>query len=280
MKAGCLYLLKIGVIILGLVSSVISLVYSVNHIIDWKMDAVKTNAQVAELKQIIFIENIDKLENIEFTQKEENISKFDPYWNYKDTGLISADFEDLTEINSDTAGWIQVNGTNIDYPYVHTGDNKYYLTHSFNGTTNEAGWVFLDFRNNPMLSHKNNILYAHGRFDGAMFGTLKNILSTNWVKDPNNYIVKLSTKYENTLWQIFSIYTIPTTSDYLKIEFENDDDFLEFGKKLMKRSNFNFNTSITKDDKILTLSTCYNKKEKVVLHAKLIKRVEREKTSY
>lgn len=39
---------------------------------------------------------------------------------------------------------------------------------------------------------------------------------------------------------------------------------------LLNRSSHNFNTNINENDKILTLSTCYNN-EKVVLHAKLIR---------
>ena len=34
---------------------------------------------------------------------------------------------------------------------------------------------------------------------------------------------------------------------------------------------FNFNTNVNINDKILTLSTCYNDDEKMVVHAKLIK---------
>ena len=45
-----------------------------------------------------------------------------------------------------------------------------------------------------------------------------------------------------------------------------------FTKMLIDRSIHNFNTSVNKDDRILTLSTCYNNSDKVVLHAKLIKR--------
>ena len=40
---------------------------------------------------------------------------------------------------------------------------------------------------------------------------------------------------------------------------------------LMNRSKFDFNTSINENDRIVTLSTCYNDNKKVVMHAKLIK---------
>ena len=44
---------------------------------------------------------------------------------------------------------------------------------------------------------------------------------------------------------------------------------------LINRSSYDFNTKINSNDKILTLSTCYNDSDKVVLHAKLIKREKR-----
>ena len=40
---------------------------------------------------------------------------------------------------------------------------------------------------------------------------------------------------------------------------------------LKNRSEYKFNVLLNKEDKILTLSTCYNDNERVVLHAKLIK---------
>ena len=41
--------------------------------------------------------------------------------------------------------------------------------------------------------------------------------------------------------------------------------------KIINRSEIKFSTSITSSDKIITLSTCHNDKERLVLHAKLIK---------
>lgn len=186
--------------------------------------------------------------------------------------LINVDFNELKSINSNTKGWIQVNGTNINYPFVLATDNKYYLTHSFDKSYNGAGWVFLDYRNNINELSKNTIIYAHGRLDTTMFGSLK----SGWLNNSNNYVVKLSTEYENTLWQVFSVYHIPTTSDYIKVDFNSNDDFINWTTMLFNRSTYNFNTNVSGNDNILTLSTCYNDNEKVVLHAKLIKRETRQ----
>ena len=245
---------------------------SLFNIIKWKIEAKTTNNQIETAQKVVKpVEIIDnnKIEIIE----QEKVPLDDPYWDYVQMNLIDVDFNDLKNINPSTIGWIQVNGTNINYPFVQTNDNKYYLNHSFNKSKNSAGWVFMDYRNNISVLDKNTIIYAHGRLDNTMFGSLKNILTSGWLNNKNNYIVKLSTEYENNLWQVFSIYKIKTTNDYLQISFISNESFLEFTDKLIKRSNFNFNTKVNENDKILTLSTCYNEKEKVVLHAKLIKRV-------
>ena len=186
--------------------------------------------------------------------------------------LIDVDISNLKQTNAQTKGWIKVNGTNINYPFVQAKDNDYYLTHSFDKKYNKAGWVFLDYRNTLEPNDKNTILYAHGRYDNTMFGSLKNILKSNWYKNKNNYIVKLSTETENTLWQVFSVYHIKTTSDYIQTEFYSDEEYQSFLNTLLKRSAYNFNTSLNESDRILTLSTCYNEKERVVMHAKLIKK--------
>lgn len=131
--------------------------------------------------------------------------------------------------------------------------------------------VFLDYRNNN-INNRNTIIYAHGRTDKTMFGTLRKVLNNGWINNTNNYVIKISTEKENSLWQIFSIYHIPTTNDYLQTEFKDEREYQRFLNILKNRSNHNFNTSITSNDTILTLSTCYNDSEKMVVHAKLIKK--------
>ena len=263
------------IVFITFIACLIIFLISISNIIKWNIDSNNTNKQLESIEKITKVEEVIDLENIEVIEQEEDIPKSNPYWDYIDMNLINVDFKELKKVNSNVSGWIQVNGTNINYPFVHTNNNNFYLTHSFDDSYNSAGWVFLDYRNDKILSSKNNIIYAHGRFDRTMFGSLKNILESGWLNNKNNYIVKLSTESENTLWQVFSVYRIPTTSDYIQVDFSSDKEFVEFGEMLINRSAYNFNTNISSIDKILTLSTCYNDEEKVVLHAKLIKKEAR-----
>jgi len=265
--------------IIILIISIICIIISVINILKWNDDNKKTKNIINEIENITVIEEVketeDNIKNIEVIEPTEEIPTFNPYWDYIKMNLINVEFHDLYEVNNDVKGWIQVNGTNINYPFVQTTDNKYYLTHSFNKSYNSAGWVFLDYRNNLDTLDKNTIIYAHGRLDNTMFGSLKNILKSGWLNNTNNYVIKLSAQKHNTLWQVFSVYRIPTTNDYIRVNFKSNENFLEFANTLIDRSAHNFNTTVNENDNILTLSTCYNDSEKVVLHAKLIKKETR-----
>ena len=155
-------------------------------------------------------------------------------------------------------------------------DNKYYLNHAFDGSSNSAGWIYADYRNNMVDFDKNTIIYGHGRIDTTMFGSLKNILSSNWYDNKDNHIIKLSTEYENTLWQVFSVYTIEAESYYITTEFYSDEQYQTFLDTLKARSAVEFSADVNINDKILTLSTCKdNFGTRVVMHAKLIKKETR-----
>lgn len=261
-------------LVLIITISSIGLLISLYNIIKWGIDSNKTGNQINEIQDSTAIKEIEDTENTKIIEQEEEIPEVNPYWDYIKMNLINVNFNELKSINNQTKGWIQVNGTNINYPFVQAKDNKYYLNHSFDKSYNSSGWVFLDYRNDISNLNKNIIIYAHGRNDKTMFGSLKNILTSGWLNNSENYVIKLSTEYENTLWQVFSVYRIPTTSDYIKTTF-NGNEFLEFVNMLADRSAHNFNTLVSGSDNILTLSTCYDKNDKVVLHAKLIKKESR-----
>mgnify|MGYP003310358563 CR=1 FL=1 len=55
-----------------------------------------------------------------------------------------------------------------------------------------------------------------------------------------------------------------TTNDYIKVKFKDNEEFKEWTDMLIKRSAYDFKTKINENDNVLTLSTCYNKDEKVV----------------
>lgn len=180
-------------------------------------------------------------------------------------------FTILKNKNSDTVGWLKVNNTLIEYPIVQTINNEYYLKNDFNKEKNIYGWVFMDYRDNPYDLKQNTILYGHNSRKKVAFGTLKYVLDKEWYLNEDNQIITYNSPTTNMEWQIFSIYVIDVTSDYLYIDFKDQVEFLKFADKLTKRSIYNFNNPLVENDKILTLSTCTNNsRQRIVVHAKLI----------
>ena len=190
------------------------------------------------------------------------------------TEKTQIDFNKLSEQNEDVVGWLKVNNTNIYYPIVKTNDNSFYLKHNFYKDYNIAGWIFADYRLKFDGTDKNIVIYGHNMKDGSMFGTLKNILTEQWYSNEENMYVTLETKKELLTYKIFSVYDIKKETYYSNTFFKTDTEYESFLNNLKLRSIKDFNSNLTKDDKILTLSTCAsNNNYRVVLHAYLLNNI-------
>lgn len=267
-----------------LLVSLIGISLFTKNLISWYSEGKETKTIVKDIIVDTQIEekeafNQEEIKEIlDDTEEEENdVDKYSyDYWTYSNMTIMSVDFNELLKQNPDTVGWIYVNNTKINYPVVQSGDNSYYLDHSFKKTYSASGWIFADFRSNLNNLEKNTVLYGHGRIDYTMFGSLDETLKSNWYTNPENQIIKLSTPKKNMLWQVISVYTIPSESYYLTHTFENDESYQNFLNTITSRSIYNFNVGVNTEDHILTLSTCLdNNGNRVVLHAKLVKSEDR-----
>lgn len=253
----------------------IMLGFSIYKIINWDKDNKKIKEQSNMLERISQITEVieDENNNIEIIEQKEEISNENPYWDFIKTPLISVNFDDLKKQNPDTVGWIKVNNTNINYPVVKCSNNEFYLNHAFDETWNDAGWIFMDYRNNAVDFDKNTIIYGHSRYDMSMFGTLRNVVKKSWFDNKDNHLIKLSTPTENTMWQVFSTYKIKAEDYYLQTDFLTDNEYQKWLNEMLNRSQFEYGLSVSTSDKVLTLSSCFDTKgTRVVLHAKLIKK--------
>lgn len=229
----------------------------INKIID---NASSNNSVDGNVTDVDFIDDREE----ETTTKKVGSSYSSAYYiNY------SQIFEELLKKNTDTVGYLSVNNTKINYPVVQASTNSYYLNRDFNKRKNSMGWIFMDYRNNAKDLDKNTIIYGHNIKQGIMFGTLKYALNSSWYKKESNQVITFNTPTKNMKWRIFSIYRIPATEDYLKTEFESDEEYMEFLNMLKNRSIYNFNVELNESSKILTLSTCFSHTTRHVVHAVL-----------
>ena len=222
---------------------ILLIIFSIYKIYKWNMDNNKSDYLLNEISKSIVLD--------------------------EDKNIDIVNFDALKKINEDTVAYLKIEGTGIEYPIVKTNNNDYYLKHSFDKKDNSAGWIFADYRCKVDGMDKNLIIYGHNRRDGSMFGNLKNILNSELYENNNRYII-LITEFENMKFQVFSVYQIEKEDYYIQTNF-NNESYKEFLNVIKKRSIKDFETDVTEQDNVLTLSTCANdNKYRIVVHAKRI----------
>ena len=151
------------------------LIYSGIKIFKWYKDKTNNNKIAEQIKSTVIVEDKNEDEN-----KEE----------------YTVDFNKLKEQNNETVAWIKVNNTNVEYPVVRATNNSFYLNHSFDKSKNSAGWIFADYKNKFDNTDKNIVIYGHNMRDDSMFGSLKNILNSDWYNNEENTNIALYTENE------------------------------------------------------------------------------------
>ena len=96
---------------------------------------------------------------------------------------LAVDFESLKAINPDVKGWLYIEALDISYPVVQGPDNDAYLHTTYEGTSNFAGSIFLDYQNQGDFSDGNTIVYGHNMKNLSMFGKLKQMKEQEKYRD-------------------------------------------------------------------------------------------------
>ena len=93
---------------------------------------------------------------------------------YKPDGsdLTNPSLADLIAINPDVVGWITIDDTGIDYPFVQGDDNADYINTDIYGEFSLSGAIFLDYSNARDFSDTYSLLYGHHISGGAMFSDI------------------------------------------------------------------------------------------------------------
>lgn len=172
-------------------------------------------------------------------------------------------FQDLLALNSDVKGWIQIEGTNINYPVVQSSsdDPEFYLNRNINKEEDSYGTIFLDMHTNIETPTKNLLLHGHNMSRSkTMFHHLMKYNDIEFLKE--NPLIQFDTIYHEDNWKVFAVFKTNGSSekeplfDYRKSIFTDDSDFLNFVHDIRIRSIYNMPVDIGADDQILLLSTC------------------------
>ena len=166
--------------------------------------------------------------------------------------------------NSDMVGWIQIEGTNIDYPVMQTlAEPNYYLKHDFEKNYTDYGCPFMQADCDALAPSDNLILYGHNMKDGSMFADLAKYRSKNFWQIHKT--VWFDTAVGGCAYEIFAVIHTTVQADaadafpfYLFVNATAPEDFADYVSACKARALYDTGIFAEYGDKLLTLSTCDN----------------------
>ena len=264
---------------------VVAMVLIVNHVIDTSVDPNARpvtsdgsgDAEEGETAYVIDLKN----------QKpsQEQIDKLPE-------GTINEEYAALYDANNDFVGWVNIDGTNVDYPVMQTDkgeftpcntyerkghcsfcegimdgtetETEFYLHHDFDRNYLFAGTIFADYEGEvgPNKMPNNTILYGHNMLYRYQFSALNNYRTDiEFLK--RNPIIDFNTLYHDNQYKVFAVFLCSVSEDlgdvfdyYNYVSFENSDEFYNYILQCMDRSIYHTGVDIQYGDELLTLSTC------------------------
>ena len=202
----------------------------------WKEVSLQQKEKNEFDKIIEIVENTEKTTNLETHTEDKTGDESQTV-----ETVQSRNLNPLFEMNSDCVGWIYIEGTNINYPVMHTPNSpQKYLRKNFNGEYSQSGVPFVDAR--CSVDGGTVILYGHNMKNGTQFSDLKKYLSTDFRNTHKN--IEFQTKAG------VRIYTV--------IDVKKTDIYDEIYNQ------------INPQDDTLILSTCYGsaKSDRLIVIAK------------
>lgn len=186
-----------------------------------------------------------------------------PNWWYED---VLIDFAKLQEENPEIVGWILFdNIEGLSYPVLYSGDNEKYLRTDIYGKSTTAGCIFMEGACTPDFEDCHTILYGHNMRNSSMFGMLKKFKEKDFYKDHsyfNMYTDGMAYRY-----QVFAYRDVAETDAVYSVGFAPNEEFQQFADEMAKYSYPDAKVSISKEDKVMTLSTCSTEGRRFVVHA-------------
>ena len=170
------------------------------------------------------------------------------------------DLAALQEENPDLAGWIQIPGTTIDYPVMHTPDRPdYYLYRDFSGASSDFGCIYAEESCDPAAPSDNVTLYGHTMLDGSMFAGLHSY--TDWTYWETHPDIRFDSLDAQRTYRIFAVFSTSgyTGEGFAYHSFTDAASQAEFDTFVSQCKTLSlYDTGITPEygDKIICLSTC------------------------
>ena len=234
----------------------LSIIYIINIFLDKKqaiqesklLDKIEINENQVNETITEEIVNESTQENIEETINQEN------------ERILKV--QKLQEENPDIVGWLEIEGTSINYPVLQGDDNEYYMTHNYKKQKSKNGSIFLTKDYNWSIPSSNLLIYGHNLSNGTMFQELLKYEKEDFYK--KHPIIRFTTNNEDAEYEIISAFKsrVYYKSEknvfryYYFVNAKTEAEYNEFVKNTKKASLYNIDKTAQYGDQLITLSTC------------------------
>lgn len=173
---------------------------------------------------------------------------------------IPIDFAALQQQNPDVYAWIQVPGTEVDYPILQSSnDNTYYLNHTIDGEEKKEGAIFTENYNTKTFEDPNTVIYGHDMKNGSMFQSIHKYMDRSFFDNNRDIVIYMPDQILH--YKIFAAYLTDNRHLLMNYNFWSKDEYQQYLSSIFSMRDMNAfidtSTEVTTEDKIITLSTCY-----------------------
>lgn len=181
---------------------------------------------------------------------------------YTEEKTVLPELAELYQQNSDLAGWIRIEDTNINYPVMHTPDNPdFYLKHDFDKEYSDYGCPYVQENCDVQLPSDNVIIYGHHMKNGSMFCDLEKFKSQDFWKEHKTFFFSTVTdRYEYEIVSVFKTFVYSDSPESFKyyhfVNAETPEDFSAYIDRCKELALYETGVSAEYGDKLITLSTC------------------------
>ena len=234
----------------------LSIIYIINIFLDKKqaiqesklLDKIEINENQVNETITEEIVNESTQENIEETINQEN------------ERILKV--QKLQEENPDIVGWLEIEGTSINYPVLQGDDNEYYMAHNYKKQKSKNGSIFLTKDYDWSIPSSNLLIYGHNLSNGTMFQELLKYEKEDFYK--KHPIIRFTTNNEDAEYEIISAFKsrVYYKSEknvfryYYFVNAKTEAEYNEFVQNAKKASLYNIDKTAQYGEQLITLSTC------------------------
>lgn len=179
---------------------------------------------------------------------------------YAESGLL-LQYDALWQQNNDMAGWLWIEGTDIEYPVMYTPDEpERYLHTDFFGKYAAGGCLFIGEGGGPDAAHI--IVYGHHMKNGTMFGSLRKFSSAEYAAEHS--VIHLDTLTEEREYEVvtafysrvYAVDEVGVFRYYQYTDLSDEKNFNSYVNQMWRSALYKTGAEPEFGKRLLVLSTC------------------------